>query len=76
MGPLRQVNVVIHALGMLLCLPQILKPIEVIPYASLCAGKPGRTFDHEADLRIAEFRSVRLRRAASPRRHFGEMAFY
>src|SRR5438477_11993257 len=30
-----QINVVIHALGILLCLPHILKPAEAIEYVSL-----------------------------------------
>jgi hypothetical protein len=37
-----QINVVIHALGILLCLPHILRPSEVIDYISLGAGNTGR----------------------------------
>src|SRR5580765_1512540 len=48
-----QVNVVIHALGILLCLPKILSPTEVIDYVSLGAGNTGRPFDLETNERIA-----------------------
>jgi hypothetical protein len=54
-----QINVVIHALGILLCLPHILRPREVIDYVSLGAGNTGRTFDLETSLRVAEFKFIR-----------------
>jgi hypothetical protein len=50
-----QINVVIHALGILLCLPHILRPGEIIDYVSLGAGNTGRAFDLETNLRVAEF---------------------
>lgn len=53
-----QINVVIHALGILLCLPRILRPGEVIDYVSLGAGNTGRAFDRETNLRIAEFKFI------------------
>jgi hypothetical protein len=53
-----QINVVIHALGILLCLPHILRPGEVIEYVSLGAGNTGRAFDLETNLRIAEFKFI------------------
>lgn len=53
-----QINVVIHALGILLCLPHILRPSEVINYVSLGAGNTGRAFDLETSLRIAEFKFI------------------
>jgi len=53
-----QINVVIHALGILLCLPRILEPGEVIQYVSLGAGNTGREFDLETDRRIAEFKFI------------------
>lgn len=37
-----QINVVIHALGILLCLPHILEPDEEVDYVSLGAGNTGR----------------------------------
>jgi hypothetical protein len=53
-----QINVVIHALGILLCLPHILNPDEVIRYVSLGAGNAGRAFDLETNQRIAEFKFI------------------
>jgi hypothetical protein len=53
-----QINVVIHALGILLCLPHILKTGEIISYVSLGAGNTGRDFDLETNLRIAEFKFI------------------
>jgi len=54
-----QINVVIHALGILLCLPHIMRPGEVIDYVSLGAGNTGRAFDLETNLRVAEFKFIR-----------------
>jgi len=54
-----QINVVIHALGILLCLPRILQPGEAIEYVSLGAGNTGRAFDLETNQRIAEFKFIR-----------------
>ena len=53
-----QINVTIHALGILLCLPHILKPGEKIEYVSLGAGNTGRAFDLETNKRIAEFKFI------------------
>src|SRR5690348_14950778 len=53
-----QINVVIHALGILLCLPHILRPGEIIEYVSLGAGNTGRSFDLETNQRIAEFKFI------------------
>lgn len=53
-----QINVVIHALGILLCLPNILRPGEIIDYVSLGAGNTGRAFDLETNVRIAEFKFI------------------
>jgi hypothetical protein len=36
-----QINMIIHALGILLCLPHILRPSEIIDYVSLGAGNTG-----------------------------------
>jgi hypothetical protein len=54
-----QINVLVHALGILLCLPHILKPGEQIDYVSLGAGNTGRAFDLETNQRIAEFKFIR-----------------
>jgi hypothetical protein len=54
-----QINVVVHALGILLCLPHILKADEVVEYVSLGAGNTGRAFDLETNQRVAEFKFIR-----------------
>jgi hypothetical protein len=59
-----QVNVAIHALGILLCLPHILEPGEVIEYVSLGAGNTGRDFDLETNYRVAEFKFIQWRGGA------------
>jgi hypothetical protein len=53
-----QVNVVIHALGILLCLPDVLQPGEVIESISLGAGNTGKPFDLETNRRVAEFKFI------------------
>jgi hypothetical protein len=59
-----QINVTIHALGILLCLPHILEPGERVGYVSLGAGNTGRQFDLETNLRVAEFKFIRWRGGA------------
>jgi hypothetical protein len=59
-----QINVTIHALGILLCLPRILEPGERVEYVSLGAGNTGRDFDLETNLRVAEFKFIRWRGGA------------
>ena len=56
-----QINVTIHALGILLCLPRILETGEIIHYVSLGAGNTGRQFDLETNRRVAEFKFIRWR---------------
>jgi len=53
-----QINVSIHAMGILLCLPHILKPGESVEYVSLGAGNTGREFDLETNHRVAEFKFI------------------
>jgi len=53
-----QIDVVVHTLGILLCLPYILRPGEVIDYVSLGAGNTNRNFDLETNQRIAEFKFI------------------
>jgi len=53
-----QINVVVHALGILLALPAILQDGEVVEDLSLGAGNTGRSFDLETDRRIAEFKFI------------------
>ena len=59
-----QINVTIHALGILLCLPHILEAGETIEYLSLGAGNTGRLFDMETNWRVAEFKFIRWRGGA------------
>ena len=56
-----QINVIIHALGILLCLPHILEADERVEYVSLGAGNTGKQFDLETNQRIAEFKFIRWR---------------
>ena len=56
-----QINVTIHALGILLCLPHILEAGEIVEYVSLGAGNTGRQFDLETNRRVAEFKFIRWR---------------
>ncbi len=53
-----QINEIIHAAGILLVLPHILKDNEKIEYLSLGAGNTGRNFDLETNKRVAEFKFI------------------
>lgn len=53
-----QINVVIHAVGILLSLPHLLKENEVIHSLSLGAGNTGKSFDLETNLRVAEYKFI------------------
>ncbi len=53
-----QINVVIHAVGILASLPSILNKGEKIQYLSLGAGNTGKKFDLETNNRIAEFKFI------------------
>ncbi|MBR1158076.1 hypothetical protein [Bradyrhizobium elkanii] len=59
-----QINVTIHALGILMCLPHILEPDERVESVSLGAGNTGRDFDLETNVRVAEFKFIRWRSGA------------
>lgn len=59
-----EINVLIHAVGGLLLLPQIMEPGEKIEYVSLGAGNSGRAFDLETDRRVAEFKFIHWRGGA------------
>lgn len=56
-----QINVVVHALGILTALPYILETDEVIESLSLGAGNTGRDHDLTTDRRIAEFKFIEWR---------------
>ncbi|KAB8140324.1 hypothetical protein F8S13_24135 [Chloroflexia bacterium SDU3-3] len=51
-----QINEVVHALGIILSLPYLLREGEMIEYVSLAAGNTGRPFDLETNMRVAEFK--------------------
>jgi hypothetical protein len=53
-----QINVIVHAVGILVSLPYVLEPGEVIQSLSLGAGNTGRSHDLETDRRIAEFKFI------------------
>ncbi|WP_086005225.1 hypothetical protein [Pseudovibrio sp. JE062] len=66
-----QINVLVHALGILMCLPNILQPGEQVQYLSLGAGNTGRKFDLETDHRIAEFKFINWKGGAESIRQNG-----
>ena len=59
-----QLNVIIHALGILVTLPYILEVDEVVESLSLGAGNTGKTHDLVTDRRIAEFKFIQWRGGA------------
>lgn len=56
-----QINVVIHAAGILVALPAILEGGERVESLSLGAGNTGKAFDLETDRRVAEFKFITWR---------------
>ena len=50
-----QIDEVVHAVGTLLCMTEILDEDEVVECVSLAAGNTGRSFDLETNKRVAEF---------------------
>lgn len=56
-----QINVIVHAVGILVALPYIMRPGERIESLSLGAGKTGRLHDLETDCQIAEFKFIEWR---------------
>lgn len=53
-----QINVIIHAAGILHALEGLLQDGEVVQSTSLGAGNTGRKFDLETNLRVAEFKFI------------------
>lgn len=53
-----QIDVTIHAWGILCALPSILEPNEKIEYLSLGAGNTGKQFDLSTNKRVAEFKFI------------------
>jgi len=56
-----QINVIVHAVGILIALPHILKEGERVESLSLGAGNTGKAFDLETNWRVAEFKFIRWR---------------
>lgn len=53
-----QINVIIHAAGILRSLQSIMEPGEVVESVSLGAGNTGRKFDLETNFRVAEYKFI------------------
>lgn len=53
-----QINVIIHAAGILSSLSGLLEPDEKVEEVSLGAGNTGRQFDLETNLRVAEYKFI------------------
>ncbi len=53
-----QINVIIHAAGILHSLPSILHKDEIVQSLSLGAGNTGKQFDLETNLRVAEYKFI------------------
>lgn len=66
-----QINVTIHALGILFCLPHLLENGEQVECVSLGAGNTGRAFDLETNFRAAEFKFINWRGGAESIRQNG-----
>lgn len=56
-----QIDVVIHAVGILYALPHILRSDETVETLSLGAGTAGSEFDLVTDQRVAEFKFIHWR---------------
>jgi hypothetical protein len=63
-----QVDVTMHAAGILASLPYILEPKEIVQSFSLGAGNTGRDHDLVTDRRIAEFKFIDWRAARNTMR--------
>jgi hypothetical protein len=59
-----RINDIVHAVGILVALPHVLEPGEVIDSLSLAAGNTGRAHDLETDRQIAEFKFINWRGGA------------
>jgi hypothetical protein len=56
-----QINTIVHAVAILLLLPELLEVGETIEYLSLGAGNTGRSFDLGTTRRVAEFKFIQWR---------------
>lgn len=64
-----QINVLVHAIGIVNALPYILEPGEIVQTLSLGAGNTGKDHDLETDRRVAEFKFVTWRGADTIRQN-------
>ena len=71
-----QLNVVIHAAGILLSLPHILEKGEYVHSLSLGAGNTGKSFDLETNLSVAEFKFIQWKGADTVRQNSLFKDFY
>lgn len=60
-----QIDEMVHAIGIINCLPKILEPNETIEDLSLAAGSDGEGFDLVTNKRIAEFKFARWQGTAA-----------
>src|SRR5205085_11454138 len=60
-----QIDEMVHATGIINCLPKILEPNETIEDLSLAAGSEGEGFDLITNKRIAEFKFARWQDTAA-----------
>jgi hypothetical protein len=68
-GLAAQIDVILHAVGILLSLPHVLVPGERIVSLSLGAGNTGRDWDLETDRQIAEFKFIKWKGADAIRQN-------
>ena len=66
-----QIDVAVHAIGILRALPHILVDGEQVESVSLGAGNTGKAFDLETNLRVAEFKFIQWRGGAESIRQNG-----
>ncbi|KFZ30171.1 hypothetical protein IDSA_11455 [Pseudidiomarina salinarum] len=66
-----QINVIMHAAGILCSLSELLEPGEKVESVSLGAGNTGRQFDLETNMRIAEYKFIDWRGGADTVRQNG-----
>jgi hypothetical protein len=60
-----QIDVVVHAVGILTALPHVLRDGEVVESLSLGAGTGGKPHDLETNLQIAEFKFIQWQRTGN-----------
>lgn len=70
-GVAGQINVIVHALAILMALPKILGPDEKVVSMSLGAGNTGRQWDLETTRQIAEFKLIAWKGGAESIRQNG-----